>query len=551
MKKLNLFILLFSVLTGSTYAQGNLDWLNQIGGADSDSGYDVKVDNSGNVYVAGTFTGTVDFDPSSATNELIATGGVDVFLAKYDAEGNYQWAVKMGDNQDDSDGKIALDDNGNIYVLANYHYTNTALNVHGFMLLKYDSSGNQLFYNRIVNQNGRALNICYYNDHIYIVGGFADNADFDFGTGRTTLTSNGGQDIFVAKYDTNANLIWVESFGSTSEDKATAIFANDNGVYMTGVFTGTVDFDYSSSTYNLSTSDSYADIFVLHLNESGGFVWVKKIGGTYNDIASNIIPFGLNKLLISGYFVADCDFNPSTQNHILHGGSDYDGFVLKLDSYGNYNWVKQFVSDKSLIRGLAKDNAGNIYLSGYFQGDLDADPSDSNVENLTSVTSNAYDIFQIKLNSYGELLWANSYGSNSHDVAISIAVDNNSNAIYTTGFFDETVDFGPGTSTDNYTSNGDHDIFVQKLTQGTGGITQNNFDNHINIFPNPFHNNLNISSKSKIYKVVITDLAGKQIFAQNEINKNSLNLILHQKQGVYFIKVTTEKGMRIQKLILE
>lgn len=109
---------------------------------------------------------------------------------------------------------------------------------------------------------------------------------------------------------------------------------------------------------------------------------------------------------------------------------------------------------------VAVDNSGNVYATGWFAGTVDFDPG-TGTSNLTS--SGSWDIFVTKLNSSGSLVWAKKLGGSNNDVANSIAVDASGN-VYTTGYFEGTADFDPGTGTYNLTSpGGNSDIFISKL----------------------------------------------------------------------------------------
>src|SRR5690606_108826 len=130
-----------------------------------DIGYSIAADASSNVYLTGYFMGTVDFDPSSATVNLVSAGGQDVFMAKYDASGNYVWAKAMGGTSTEIAYSIALD----------------------------------------------ALN------NIYLAGYFFNTADFDPGAGTANLTSASVNisDAFFAKYDASGNYVWAKAVGGT------------------------------------------------------------------------------------------------------------------------------------------------------------------------------------------------------------------------------------------------------------------------------------------------------------------------------------------------
>jgi hypothetical protein len=142
------------------------------------------------------------------------------------------------------------------------------------------------------------------------------------------------------------------------------------------------------------------------------------------------------------------------------GNGGYDIFILKLDANGYFQWVKAIGAlQNDVPLSIALDQNGNILVTGHFFGPTDFDPGTG----VTTLTSNGVrDIFVLKLDPNGNFLWAKSMGGTGDDTGNAIATDNNGN-VYTTGEFNGTVDFDPGAGTSNLTSNGNVDVFIQKL----------------------------------------------------------------------------------------
>ncbi|MBK9981589.1 MAG: SBBP repeat-containing protein [Saprospiraceae bacterium] len=309
--------------------------------------------------------------------------------------------------------------------------------------------------------------------NVYTTGTFVHIADFDPGPGIFNLETNNFYDIaeiFVSKLDVNGNFLWAKQFrGDADVDDLINDYSNsivvdaNNNVYITGYFTGQVDFDPGLGVYDLNSSNGIG--FVSKLDSMGNYVWTKQIPASGNYLAVN--SFG--NVSITGTFGGSVgDFDPGSGIYPLDS-SHGDIFDLTLDVLGNFVWAKQFgghgmISDEST--SIAVDANGNVYTTGYFLGTADFDPSITESYNLTS--SNQEDIFVSKLDANGNFVWAKDFkgsfiGMNLFtDVSNSIAVDGNGNA-YTTGYFQGTVDFDPS---ENGTSNlitNDIDIFVSKL----------------------------------------------------------------------------------------
>lgn len=298
--------------------------------------------------------------------------------------------------------------------------------------------------------------------NIYTTGPFVDTADFDPGPGITNLISAsiGYSDIFIQKLDVNGNLLWAKQMGGTYNDNAHCIASDSQGnVYTTGNFIETVDFDPGIGITNL-TSEGNSDIFIQKLDADGNFIWVKQMGGIYDDTGYSITIDADGDIITTGDFQNTIDFDPGSGIANLTSEGKLDVFIQKLDANGNFLWAKSMggIYDD---RGYAvtTDTDGNVYTTGFFKKSVDFDPGEGTF-NLQAYWDE--DIFIQKLDTDGNFIWAKSMGGEGKDVSHSIAIDSHGN-IYTTGIFHDTVDFDPGSDETNLTSAGEEDIFLQKL----------------------------------------------------------------------------------------
>jgi len=381
-------------------------------------GESVTFDNAGNVYTVGEFTGTVDFDQGPGTFNITSYGNFDVFISKLDAAGNFIWAQRLGGTANDYGSAITIDPTGN---------------------------------------------------YIYVAGSCGGTCDFDPGASTFNLTAGGGVDIFVCKLDVSGNLTWAKQMmGSpTYYSFATGIITDNFGnVNTTGYFYGTVDFDPGNGNANLTAPGNFSDIFISKLDASGNYIWARQIGGT-NDDRSNSICLdhsGNGDIYTTGYFSATADFDPGNGTTSLTAVGIRDIFISRLDPAGNFVWAKA-MGGSSFETGneITFDVAGDIWLTGGFNGTVDFDPG-PNIFNLTSAGQD--DIFIAKLGISGNLLRASRFGGSSEDEGMSITADSTGD-VYATGFFSGTVDFDPDSTTSyNLTSIGDSDVFVTKMNLG-------------------------------------------------------------------------------------
>jgi hypothetical protein len=390
---------------------GDFVWAKAMGAEESDQGHAITVDNSGSIYTTGSFKGTVDFDPGPGIFNLTSAGATNaIFISKLDSNGNFLWAKAIGGQVSCIGYGIAVDTLGNVY-----------------------STG--FFWNTI---------------------------DFDPGPGTFDLTSAGWSDIFICKLDTKGNFVWAKAMGGTLYDNGYGITVDTSGnVYTSGYFQGTADFDPGPGTAQL-TSAGELDIFISKLDTNGDFVWARGIGGTLEDRGYGLSIDTSGNVYTTGFFQGTVDFDPGPGTFDLINTSGYDIFVSKLDTNGDFVWAKAMGGTlDSEGRGLSVDTSGNVYSTGYFRGAVDFDPGDMTTEILTSIGS-SQDIFVSKLDTNGDFVWAKAMGGTLNDNGDGISVDNSSN-IYTTGFFQDTADFNPGTGTFDLISEGYNDIFVSKL----------------------------------------------------------------------------------------
>jgi hypothetical protein len=297
--------------------------------------------------------------------------------------------------------------------------------------------------------------------NVYTTGHFQGTVDLDPGAGVFTLTSNGGNDIFISKVNASGNFVWGKSIGGAGTDEGNSIAIDVNGnVCVAGSFSLTADFDPGAGTFSM-TSAGTEDIYILKLDAAGNFVWAKQMGGTGTDIAYGIATDAAGNLFTTGYFNNTVDFDPGPGTFFETSLGFAEIFVSKLNASGNFVFEKTLTGPSTNIaNAIALDALGNIYTTGYFLSSLDFDPGPG-VYTLTS-NGGPGDIFISKLDASGNFVWAKSIGGSAFDVGYSITVDPSGNVL-TTGYFQSATDFDPGPGISSLTSNGVTDIFISKL----------------------------------------------------------------------------------------
>jgi hypothetical protein len=458
------------------YTSGDFLWAKGIGGISDDWGNDIALDSAGNVYTTGTFQGTVDFDPGVGTANLTSAGDRDIFVSKFDNNGNFVWAKSMGGTGLDNVHRIALDLDGNVYTVGEFIGTAdfnpdgsvenlTSTGSVDIFVSKLDNDGNFVWAKSIGGiKIDTGSSIALDNDgNVYITGWFEGTADFDPGVDEAILTSI-NKDAFISKLNSDGNFLWAkgmagENFLSVSGAGDIALDSGNN-VYITGSFLRTVDFDPGGGEFKLTSTNGSDDIFVSKLDSNGNFVWAKNMGGIRSEYSGGIALDSSGNVYTTGSFDSPtADFDPSvggTANLTSAGGADI--FVSKLKGNGDFVWAKSMGGiGTEYGTSIALDTNGNIYTTGQYDNTVDFDPDAGTTANLACLGGT--DAFVSKLDSNGNFVWAKRMGGSGADWTSDVALDSSGN-IFTTGSFEGTADFNPGAGTANLTSAGFGDIFI-------------------------------------------------------------------------------------------
>jgi hypothetical protein len=477
-------LLVAVVLTGTVNATGDLAFVTALGSTGNDNGGATIIDGSGNIFVTGTFEGTVDFDPSDTKVMLTSAGGRDVFVAKYSSTGALVWARQLGGSGDDRASGLARTSKlpcknppqcENIYITGSFTGTAdfdpgdgtarlTSDGLTDIFICTLDGLGNYVWARRLGGPGvDTATDIAVdASDNIYTTGYFSETVDFDPGTGVDHRVSAGGADVFIVKLDRSGAHVWSRRMGGIDDDGAGGLAIDTSGnVYATGSFRGTARFMGDEIA-----SFGSDDIFVIKLDSEASRIWVKQMGGSESDAGNDIDVDASGNVYTTGTFKGRADFDPGDGVSRLTSAGNDDVFVSKLDRAGHHVWTRRVGgSDADRGEGITKDSQGHVYIIGSFRGTVDFDPADSFHYNLASAGST--DIFALKLNSSGLFIWARGMGGSDSDAGSDIAVDLANNVVVT-GLFAGTADFNSRLRTVRWrTSSGGADIFLAKLTQLT------------------------------------------------------------------------------------
>ncbi len=392
----------------------------------------ISVDAAQNVYVAGVFEGTADFDPDAPIYPLVSAGGADCFFAKYDLNGHFIWAKRFGSTGNDAGMGIAVIPSDSVVYVTGF------------------SEGTSPT--------------------------FSDLAGIDYSLANTAV----GKDIFLAKYLSNGSFKWVNVISGSGEDIAAAIDASDSYVAITGSFQGFgVDFGQGSTL----DANGFKSAFIAKYHDDGSYGWGYSLGD--NNISNNTaigtgVAIDGSYIYVTGVFKGTMVLPDvgSSAAVTLNATGGQDVFFAKYQISQILDFANQIggssQTDSVMSYSMVVDPSTNIYLTGALKGSVNFNTTTGSVVNNLTSAGDA-DIFFAKYDGGGFEKWAKRMGSIKADIGYGIAVDNSEN-VYLTGSFGDTVDFDPGqgiaTRICSDPNNLDKaDIFIAKYREGTSTIT--------------------------------------------------------------------------------
>ncbi|MBC8045599.1 MAG: T9SS type A sorting domain-containing protein [Fimbriimonadaceae bacterium] len=463
--------------SGSISAQVKLDFVQTFGDdvEISDNTYAVDADADGNIYTAGLFTGTIDFDESEDVHELTSSGNGDGFVLKTDSLGNFLWAINVGGINGDNAYSIKVSSDGSVYI-GGWFMGDVDFDPgpEEFIL----SAGYQISYILKLDADGNFLwavsTICTLWDididadgNVVSTGKYVSTSDFDPGPSVHSLGGS-GDNAYIQKLDADGNYVWAIGIGSANNESARSITAdNDGNIIMHGEFWGTVDFNPGAGVFNL-TSNGFSDYFVLKVDADGNFLWAVSYGnGAQESSWLALDADNEGNVIIGGTFWGTVDFNPGAGTANKTCAGTFDGYILKLDADGNFVWIKTITGGYTELVNLALDADDNIYSTGQFAISADFDPGPGIFTLYDHGGIQPDDTFIQKLDPDGNFVWATRIGGTGLEQGRCIVIDP-AGSIIAGGSFTLTCDFDPGSQLNEITAGGvmgHYDGYVVRLSE--------------------------------------------------------------------------------------
>jgi gliding motility-associated-like protein len=447
-------------------------WVDDIGGPSSNCiSSAVKVDKQNNVYVTGFYDGTADFDPSSGVYNLTASGGgFDTFIAKYTSAGALIWAKTIGGSGTDQVNSMTVDINGNAIISGQYSSPTMAV---GSTTLQNNGEWNSFVVK--INTNGGFVwaksiggSSTDYGAHIESdsQGNIIQNVRYTSSSitvGANTYGSPSGSfNGITIKYDPTGNVVWAINLADSGDSESIfGEFDSQNNVVITGHFSGNDNFNPLGTAYNLNGNGNAS--FIAKYNSSGILQWVTSINGTVVGNNLNLCINSKDDIYVDGPFSSPLSFGSIT----LNPSGSQDIFMSKYSSAGVFQSAKDIGSSGGSIfnYGIVSSKDDYIYLSGYFSGTVDFDPSPTSAA-LTSDHGDR-DFLLAKYDSNLNYKWVFNGGSAcDQNLGRNVCIDNNNDVLYTGGFCSQ-VNFSASICTPviRTAQSGSRDCFLAKYTQ--------------------------------------------------------------------------------------
>ena len=511
--------------------------IEQVGG--------LQVSSQDEVYIAGTFG-----DDMSIDNSLLLINGLeDIFLIKKDANGQLIWSKKYGSNDRDKVTGVRLYNDTTLYFSGifwdNISFDNFSLSANGSaaFITKSDTSGH-IIWAKAIDGNG----LLKVNEGVVDAQGnyiFTGSFSGDLYFPNVTLTAEGVEDGFLAKYDKDGNFLWANRFGFQQQTIATSVAADDLGsIFVAGQFNGRVIF--GNDTLWASANDF--DIFLSRYDDNGSLQFGKRFGGIYDDTNPKIGIGSNGKIVMAGTFIGL--LNLDNQSIQTNNNVDADIFLATFTQNATLLTVNQYggINNETLVNLTVKED--DYFLSGYYDTFTEIDeiqvplsPLYLTLKNLLIRTNHNELTEQANVISYF------AFDKPSSTVFAAPHVDFSNEEVTIAGIFQGAINLP--IAIPSPVSNGFTDIFLVTMSLPPVSTSSLHDKLTVSLFPNPASDVISIDLNgqrfdSSIIIEVINTIG--QVEKRLVVTNTSLIQvpIYHLPKGIKFlrIKIGTEEIVR-------
>ncbi len=527
----------------------NWAWERSHQGTNHTYGNATTVDMDGNIYVTGSFFGPhISFGNIVLTNFDTVNNFSDFFIVKYDPMGNVLWARSAGGSNSDAGNALTTDNAGNVYVTGKFRspsiafdntvLTNNTAYFFDVFLVKYSPNGSVIWAQEAGGDNddiGMSL-ATNSNGNLFLTGTFKSST-ITFGSHTLANMGVGYEDIFLVKYDTSGNVIWLNTYGGAGVDGANKLVLDGSGnIYLAGSF-ASPNLHFGNIT--LIRSSTY-DMFVVKFDSTGMAIWANSAGTTSYNPAQNLCLDNSGNVFVTGYFEgATITFGLTTLTNSGTGTAEM--FLVKYAHTGSVVWAKSAGGSSDEFGYGCIANGNNVVVTGSFKS-----PSVT-FGNITLMNRGSQDMYIAEYDGAGNVVFAKTAGGSGWDVGMSVALDALQNLYVAGSYSSDTMAF----DTDTLFGIGYYKMFLAKISLLTTETpTIPSASSGMEIYPNPSNGNFSIRLEKNNCELRITDVMGRLVYSQVISTMNS-QLSLPLQDGIYFLTVSNEEGMmKTDKIVI-
>lgn len=413
----------------------------------------IFVDAKKNIYITGSFTGIVRF---SKTLVLGSYGSDDIFIAKYNSDGECLWASNAGSDGFDEGKSIIADEAGYVYITGLFE--GKALfgqmivkgDKQNIFVAKYNPSGDPIWIKTGKGKEGSSgcdIKLDKFNN-CYVAGCFYNTVSI----ANKTIIGFGGSDILLLKFSPKGELIWGKAVGGKQNDvvNTSCLQIVGDNLFIAGYFNDKITFGQFALTSNGGT-----DAVLAKFNTNGDAQWAQSIGGKGFDYATGISTDKEGSIYLAGNF--DSTFTVA-KNPIINSGES-DVFIAKYHGGGKNQWTQSFGTggiEKSTC--CSTDGLGNLYIGGCFKSFFENQHSSASSLSFSSAETFGNDLFVVKYKGEQKEKWSLLAGGNGNDEVVDMCSDRDGN-VYILGVYDGSIKIG----STGLSNNGGIELFIAKV----------------------------------------------------------------------------------------